>query len=139
MEQTLSIIKPDAVEKNQIGSILSFFEEANLKIIALRMVHLSIEDAKKFYSIHQGKPFFDELVEYMSSGPVVIQVLQGKHAISKNREIMGATDPKKAEQGTIRAKFGIDVGRNAVHGSDAVETAKQEIEFFFDSDVIFPR
>jgi len=137
MERTLSIIKPDCVKKNVIGEILSSFEKKNLKIVAIRMVHLTIEEAKKFYQVHQGKPFYDELVEFMSSGPVVVQVLEGIHAISKNREIMGATDPKKAEDGTIRKRFGTDVGINAVHGSDSPDTAKEEISFFFNSESIF--
>jgi nucleoside-diphosphate kinase len=137
IEQTLSIIKPDAVKKNHIGAILSHYEKANLKIVATRMIHLSTEDAKKFYAIHQGRPFYDELVEFMTSGPVVVSVLEGPNAVLKNREIMGATDPKKAEKGTIRAEFADNVGENAVHGSDSLDNAKIEIEFFFDPEVIF--
>ena len=139
MEQTLSIIKPDCVEKNQIGKILSRFEEAGLKIIAAKMMHLSKEEGRKFYAVHKVKPFYDELVEFISSGPIMVQVLYGKNAIAKNREIMGATDPKKAASGTIRKDFASSIDRNAVHGSDAIATAITEINFFFDQTDIFPR
>ena len=124
MEQTLSIIKPDCVEKNQMGEILSRFEEHSLKIIAAKMVHLSKEEGKKFYAVHVGKPFFEDLVNFISSGPILVTVLYGKNAIALNRKIMGATDPKKAEAGTIRKDFASSIDRNAVHGSDGVETAK---------------
>ncbi|CAH2792647.1 MAG: Nucleoside diphosphate kinase (EC [uncultured Caballeronia sp.] len=131
IERTLSIIKPDAVAKNVIGQIYSRFENAGLKIIASCMVHLSRADAEKFYAVHAERPFFKHLVEFMISGPVVIQVLEGENAIAKNRELMGATDPKKADKGTIRADFADSIDANAVHGSDAPETARQEVAFFF--------
>src|ERR1700676_5722952 len=131
IERTLSIIKPDAVAKNVIGQIYSRFENAGLKIIAARMVHLSRADAEKFYAVHRGRPFFKDLVEFMISGPVMIQALEGEGAIAKNRDLMGATDPKKAEKGTIRADFAQSIDANAVHGSDAVETAQVEIAYFF--------
>jgi len=131
IERTLSIIKPDAVAKNVIGQIYSRFENAGLKIIASRMVHLSRADAEKFYAVHAARPFFKDLVEFMISGPVVIQVLEGENAIAKHRDLMGATDPKKAASGTIRADFAQSIDANAVHGSDAPETAKAEISFFF--------
>lgn len=134
MEMTLSIIKPDAVKKNVLGKILNRFEENHLKIVACKMVHLSKNEAERFYEIHRGKPFYDELVEFMTSGPVLIQVLMGDDAVQKNRKIMGATDPKKADMGTIRKDFATDVGKNAVHGSDSLENAKKEIHFFF-SDI----
>jgi len=130
-EQTLSIIKPDAVEKNVIGQILSRFEAAGLQIVACRMLHLSEQDAKAFYAVHKGRPFYDALVEFMISGPVVVSVLEGENAILKNREIMGATNPAEAAPGTIRADFAQSIDANAVHGSDAPETAKEEIAFFF--------
>ena len=130
-EQTLSIIKPDAVEKNVIGQILSRFEAAGLQIVACRMLHLSEQDAKAFYGVHKGRPFYDALVEFMISGPVVVSVLEGENAILKNREIMGATNPAEAAPGTIRADFAQSIDANAVHGSDAPETAKEEIAFFF--------
>lgn len=139
MEQTLSIIKPDAVSKNHIGKILAKFEKGGLKIIAAKMMQLSKEQAKKFYGIHQGKPFFDELVDFMTSGPIMVQVLQGNNAIAKNREIMGATNPDNADEGTIRKEFAENVGRNAVHGSDAPDTAKSEIAFFFSTDEVIAR
>ena len=131
VERTLSIIKPDAVAKNVIGEIYARFEKAGLKIVAARMAHLSRNDAEGFYAVHKGRPFFNDLVEFMSSGPVMIQVLEGEGAIVKNRDLMGATDPKKAAKGTIRADFAQSIDANAVHGSDAPETAKVEIEYFF--------
>ncbi len=131
VERTLSIIKPDAVAKNVIGQIYSRFEAAGLKIIAARMVHLSRAEAENFYAIHRERPFFNDLVEFMISGPVMIQVLEGESAIAKNRELMGATDPKKADKGTIRADFAESIDANAVHGSDAPETAIVEIACFF--------
>ncbi len=131
IEQTLSIIKPDAVKNNHIGEIISRFEQAGLKIAAIKMTTLSKDQAEKFYGVHRDRPFYRDLVDFMSSGPVVILVLEGNQAISKNREIMGATDPKKADRGTLRADFAESVTRNAVHGSDSPETAKEEIQFFF--------
>ncbi len=131
VERTLSIIKPDAVAKNVIGEIYSRFETHGLKIIAARMVWLSPQDAGAFYAVHKARPFFQELVDYMTSGPVMVQVLEGENAIAVNRELMGATDPRKAVPGTIRADFAMSIDANAVHGSDAPETAKTEIEFFF--------
>ncbi|MCG1046933.1 MULTISPECIES: nucleoside-diphosphate kinase [Mycetohabitans] len=139
IERTLSIIKPDAVAKNVIGQIYSRFEHAGLKIIAARMVHLSRADAEKFYAVHKERPFFKDLVEFMASGPVMIQVLEGENAIAKNRELMGATDPKKAEKGTIRADFADSIDANAVHGSDAPETAAVEIAFFFPEMNVYSR
>ena len=130
-ERTLSIIKPDAVAKNVIGQIYSRFEAAGLKIIASRMAHLSKLEAEQFYGVHKDRPFFKDLVSFMISGPVMIQVLQGEGAIAKNRDLMGATDPKKAAAGTIRADFADSIDANAVHGSDGAETAAQEIAFFF--------
>ena len=130
-ERTLSIIKPDAVAKNVIGQILSRFEQAGLTIIAARMMQLSQADAEAFYAVHKERPFFKDLVSFMTSGPVMVQVLQGEGAIRKNRDLMGATDPKKADKGTIRADFADSIDANAVHGSDAAETAAQEIAFFF--------
>ena len=131
IERTLSIIKPDAVAKNVIGKIYSRFETNGLKIIAAKMVWLSPYEASEFYAVHRARPFFQELVDFMISGPVIIQVLEGEDAINKNRELMGATDPKKAEPGTIRADFAKSIDANAVHGSDGVETANIEIDFFF--------
>ena len=131
VQQTLSIIKPDAVAKNVVGKILTRFEEAGLKVIACKMVHLSQREAEAFYAVHSERPFFKDLVKFMISGPVVISVLQGDNAILKNRELMGATDPKKADKGTIRADFADSIDMNAVHGSDAPETAAVEIAFFF--------
>ncbi len=130
-ERTLSIIKPDAVAKNVIGQILSRFEQGGLKIIAARMMQLSQADAEAFYGVHRERPFFKDLVSFMISGPVIVQVLEGEGAIRKNRDLMGATDPKKADKGTIRADFADSIDANAVHGSDAAETAAQEIAFFF--------
>jgi nucleoside-diphosphate kinase len=131
IQRTLSIIKPDAVAKNVIGKIYQRFEEAGLKIIAARLTHLSEREAGEFYAVHRERPFFKDLVKFMTSGPVVVQVLEGENAIAKNRELMGATDPKKAAPGTIRADFADSIDANAVHGSDAPETAAVEIAFFF--------
>jgi nucleoside-diphosphate kinase len=131
IERTLSIIKPDAVAKNVIGQIYSRFEGAGLKVIAARMAWLSAEEAGKFYAVHAERPFFKDLVSFMTSGPVMIQALEGENAIAKNRDLMGATDPKKADKGTIRADFADSIDANAVHGSDAAETAAVEIAFFF--------
>lgn len=139
VERTLSIIKPDAVAKNVIGEIYSRFETNGLKIIAARMLHLSQADAEGFYAVHRGRPFFDDLVKFMISGPVMVQVLEGEDAIRKNRDLMGATDPKKAEKGTIRADFADSIDANAVHGSDAPETAAVEIAYYFSSLNIHPR
>jgi len=131
VEQTLSIIKPDAVKKNVIGQILARFERAGLRIVAARMTHLSRAEAEGFYAVHRDRPFFKDLVEFMISGPVMIQVLEGENAIAKNRELMGATDPKKAAKGTIRADFAESIDANAVHGSDGPDTARKEIAYFF--------
>jgi nucleoside-diphosphate kinase len=139
LERTLSIIKPDAVAKNVIGQIYSRFENAGLKIIASRMAHLSRADAEKFYAVHAERPFFKDLVDFMISGPVMIQVLEGENAIVKNRELMGATDPKKADKGTIRADFADSIDANAVHGSDAAETAAVEVAFFFPQMNVYSR
>ncbi len=131
VERTLSIIKPDAVAKNVIGKIYSRFEDAGLKIVAARMQHLSREQAGGFYAIHEGKPFYEALLDFMTSGPVMIQVLEGEDAIAENRRIMGATNPAEAEPGTIRADFAKSIDANAVHGSDGPETARTEIAYFF--------
>ncbi len=131
LERTLSMIKPDAVAKNKIGEINARFEKASLKIVATKMMHLSQAQAEAFYAVHQQRPFFKDLVRFISSGPMIIQVLEGEQAISKNRAIMGATNPKEAAPGTIRADFAASIDENAVHGSDAPETAAQEIAFFF--------
>jgi nucleoside-diphosphate kinase len=139
IERTLSIIKPDAVAKNIIGEIYSRFEKGGLRIIAARMMHLSREQAEAFYAVHKERPFYRDLVEFMTSGPVMVQVLEGENAIARNRELMGATDPKKADAGTIRADFATSVDENAVHGSDAPETALAEVEFFFTPDQLCPR
>ena len=139
IERTLSIVKPDAVAKNVIGKIYSRFEDAGLKIVAARMVQLSRAEAEGFYAVHKERPFFKDLVDFMISGPVMVQVLEGEGAIAKNRELMGATDPKKAEKGTIRADFADSIDANAVHGSDAPETAAVEIAFFFPSEQICSR
>ena len=139
MERTLSIIKPDAVAKNVVGQILARFEGAGLKIAAAKMVHLSRADAEAFYGVHKARPFFNDLVGFMISGPVMIQVLEGEGAIAKNREMMGATDPKKADKGTIRADFADSIDANAVHGSDAPETAANEIAFFFPGMNVYAR
>ena len=138
-ERTLSIIKPDAVGNNVIGKILQRFEDNNLKIVASKMMHLSKEKAEGFYAIHKDKPFFKKLVNFMISGPVIVQVLEGDNAISKNREIMGATNPDEAKNGTIRKDFARSIDENAVHGSDAVETANIEIKYFFDDSEICER
>ncbi len=139
VERTLSIIKPDAVASNVIGEIYARFEKAGLKIVAARMTHLSRSEAEGFYAVHKGRPFFKDLVEFMSSGPVMIQVLEGKGAIVKNRDLMGATDPKKAAKGTIRADLAKSIDANAVHGSDAPETAATEIAYFFPQSQVYPR
>ena len=139
IERTLSIIKPDAVAKNVIGQIYSRFESAGLKIAAAKLVHLSRADAEQFYAVHAARPFFKDLVEFMISGPVMITALEGENAILKNRELMGATDPKKAEAGTIRADFADSIDANAVHGSDAAETAAVEIAFFFPGMNVYAR
>jgi nucleoside-diphosphate kinase len=139
VERTLSIIKPDAVAKNVVGQILARFEAAGLKIVAARMAHLSRSEAEAFYAVHKARPFFKDLVAFMTSGPVMIQVLQGDNAIAKNRDLMGATDPKKAAAGTIRADFADSIDANAVHGSDAAETAAVEVAFFFPAMAIFER
>ena len=131
VERTLSIIKPDAVAKNVIGEIYTRFERAGLKIVAARMMWLSTADAQGFYAVHKDRPFFGDLVKFMTSGPVMIQALEGEDAIAKHRELMGATDPKKAEAGTIRADFAESIDANAVHGSDGIETARTEIAYFF--------
>lgn len=138
-EQTLSIIKPDAVSANNIGGIIARFEKAGLKVVAARMVHLSTEQAKAFYAVHAHRPFFEELYTFMISGPVLAMVLEGEDAIAKNRDIMGATDPKNAKPGTIRADFAKTIDKNAIHGSDSAETAKQEISFFFKPQEILSR
>ena len=139
VERTLSIIKPDAVKKNAIGQILARFEKAGLRIIAARMMHLSRKEAEGFYAVHKERPFFGELVKFMISGPVLVQVLEGEDAVAKNRDLMGATDPKKAAKGTIRADFAESIDANAVHGSDGRETAKTEIAYFFPASEVFSR
>lgn len=139
VERTLSIIKPDAVAKNVIGKIYALFEAANLRIVAVKMMHLTQAQAEAFYAVHKDRPFFKALVEFMSSGPVLVQVLEGENAILKNREVMGATNPKDAAAGTIRALFATSIDHNAVHGSDAVQTAAEEIAFFFSHQEIYSR
>jgi nucleoside-diphosphate kinase len=139
VERTLSIIKPDAVAKNVVGEILARFEKAGLKIVAMRMTQLSRAEAEGFYAVHKSRPFFKDLVEFMISGPVVIQVLEGENAIQKNRDLMGATDPRKADKGTIRADFAQSIDANAVHGSDAAETARTEIGYFFPQSHVYSR
>jgi len=139
IERTLSIIKPDAVAKNIIGKIYQRFEDAGLKVIAARMAHLSEREAGEFYAVHRERPFFKDLVKFMASGPVMVQVLEGENAIAKNRDLMGATDPKKAAPGTIRADFADSIDANAAHGSDAPETAATEIAFFFPGIAIHSR
>ncbi|MDH5821459.1 nucleoside-diphosphate kinase [Luteimonas sp. RD2P54] len=139
LERTLSIIKPDAVAKNVIGEIYSRFEKAGLRIVAAKMKHLSREEAEGFYAVHRERPFFGALVEFMSSGPVMIQALEGEGAIARNRDLMGATNPKEAAAGTIRADFAESIDANAVHGSDGAETAAQEIAYFFADDEICAR
>lgn len=139
VERTLSIIKPEAVARNIIGDIYKRFEQAGLRIIAARMMHLSEDQAKRFYEVHKERPFYNDLVAYMQSGPVMVQVLEGENAIARNREIMGATNPAEAAEGTIRADFAESVEENAVHGSDGPDTARNEIAFFFNDDEICPR
>ena len=139
VERTLSIIKPDAVAKNVIGQIYSRFESAGLKIVASRMMHLSRKEAEGFYAVHSARPFFKDLVEFMISGPVVVQALEGENAIATHRDLMGATDPKKAAPGTIRADFADSIDANAVHGSDALETAAVEIAYFFPALNVYSR
>ena len=139
IERTLSIIKPDAVAKNVIGKIYQRFEDAGLKIIAARMTHLSAQEAGQFYAVHKARPFYKDLVDFMTSGPVMIQVLEGENAIAKNRDLMGATNPKEAAAGTIRADFAESIDANAVHGSDAPETAAVEVSFFFPGMNVYSR
>jgi nucleoside-diphosphate kinase len=136
IERTFSIIKPDAVRRNLIGKILTVFEDAGLRPVALKKIHMTRAQAEGFYAVHKERPFFGELVETMTSGPVVVQVLEGENAILKNREVMGATNPANAAEGTIRKLYAVSVGENSVHGSDAPETAAQEIKFFFNDDEI---
>jgi nucleoside-diphosphate kinase len=138
-ERTLSILKPDAVSKNHIGDIISRFEKAGLKVIGTKMKHLSKKDAEGFYAVHEGRPFFNDLVSFMTSGPVLIMVLEGENAVVANRDIMGATNPKEASPGTIRADFANTIDENAVHGSDSTGTAEVEISFFFKPEEICPR
>ena len=130
-EQTLSIIKPDAIERNLENKIKTLFEKNNLKIVKNKKVKISKEEASEFYKVHQTKPFYNELCNYLSSGPIVVMVLEGKNAVSKNRQLMGATDPSKAEKGTLRRMYGVSIDKNSVHGSDSVENGKIEIDFFF--------
>ncbi len=139
LERTLSIVKPDAVANNRIGAILSRFEEAGLRVVAARMLHLGQSQAEGFYAVHRARPFFRDLVKFMTSGPVLVQVLEGENAIARNREVMGATDPKQADEGTIRADFAANIEENAVHGSDAPDTAAQEIAYFFTALDLCPR
>jgi len=139
LERTLSIVKPDAVKKNVIGQILARFEAAGLRVVAARMMHLSRSQAEGFYAVHRERPFFRDLVEFMSSGPVLVQVLEGEGAIARNRDLMGATDPKKAARGTIRADFAESIDANAVHGSDGPDTARTEIGYFFAGCEVFSR
>lgn len=139
LEQTLSIIKPDAVGQNMIGNIIEYFERDGLSVIGAKMLHLTDEKAKSFYEVHKERPFYQELVDFMISGPVLVMVLEGADAVSRNRQIMGETDPTKAAAGTVRADFATSIERNAVHGSDSLENAKKEIAFFFKEDEIFPR
>ncbi len=130
-EQTLSIIKPDAVERNLKNKIKSFFVERNLKILKSKKIKISKEEASEFYKVHQTKPFYEALCNYLSSGPIIVMILEGENAVSKNRELMGATDPQKAEEGTLRKEYGISIDKNSVHGSDSIKNAKTEIDFFF--------
>ena len=139
VERTLSIIKPDAVAKNVIGDIVSRFEKADLKVVAMKMVHLSDEQAGGFYAEHKERPFFKDLVSFMTSGPVIVQVLEGEDAVAKNRDLMGATNPKDAEAGTIRADFAQTIDENAVHGSDSTESAAREVAYFFADEDLCPR
>jgi len=131
IEQTLSIIKPDAVERNLENEIKSFFQKNNIKILKSKKVKISKEEASEFYKIHQTKPFYDKLCNYLSSGPIVVMILEGENAISKNRQLMGATDPFKAEEGTLRKMYGISIDKNSIHGSDSIENVKIEIDFFY--------
>jgi len=131
LEQTLSIIKPDAVERNLDEKIKDFFQKNNLKILKSKKVKISKEEASEFYKVHQTKPFYDQLCSYLSSGPIVVMILEGENAIAKNRDLMGATDPKKADEGTLRKMYGISIDKNSVHGSDSTDNAKKEINFFF--------
>ena len=139
LERTLSIIKPDAVKKNAIGQILARFEAAGLRIVAARMMHLSRAEAEGFYAVHRQRPFFPDLVAFMTSGPVLVQVLEGENAIARNRELMGATDPKKAAKGTLRADFADSIDANAVHGSDSAENARVEVSYFFPACEVYSR
>jgi nucleoside-diphosphate kinase len=139
IERTLSIVKPDAVAKNVIGQIYSRFEKAGLRVVAARMLHLSQQQAEGFYAVHRERPFFRDLVQFMISGPIMVQVLEGENAVARNRELMGATDPRKAEKGTIRADFADSIDANAVHGSDSAENARVEIGYFFPACEVFPR
>ena len=139
LERTLSIIKPDAVKKNAIGQILARFEAAGLRIVAARMTRLSRAKAEGFYAVHRQRPFFPDLVEFMTSGPVLVQVLEGDNAVARNRELMGATDPKKAAKGTIRADFADSIDANAVHGSDSAENARVEVAYFFPASEVYSR
>lgn len=139
IERTLSIIKPDAVARNVIGKIYSRFEQAGLKIVAAKMLHLSKAQAGEFYAVHKARPFFNDLVEFMTSGPVMVQVLEGENAVARNREVMGATNPAEAAEGTIRADFASSIDENAVHGSDAAATAANEIAFFFNAEEVCSR
>ena len=131
IEQTLSIIKPDAVERNIVNEIKTFFKKNNLKILKCKKVKISKEEASEFYKVHQTKPFYDDLCNYLSSGPIIVMILEGENAVSKNRKLMGSTDPLKAEEGTLRKMYGISIDKNSVHGSDSVENGKVEIDFFF--------
>ncbi|MEK6748060.1 MAG: nucleoside-diphosphate kinase [Pseudomonadota bacterium] len=139
LERTISIIKPDGVAKNVIGEIYARFEKAGLRIVAAKMMHLSKGQAEEFYGVHKARPFFNDLVKFMTSGPVMVQVLEGENAVAENRDVMGATNPKEAKPGTIRADFAKSIDENAVHGSDALETARNEIAFFFKDSEICPR
>ena len=139
LEQTLSIIKPDAVANNHIGGIINMLEKAGLQVVAAKMIHMTKEDAQGFYAVHKDRPFFGELVDFMISGPSLVMVLEGEHAVKKNRDVMGATDPKKAEKGTIRATFATSIDANAVHGSDSIENAKNEIQYFFTAQNLHSR
>ena len=139
IERTLSIIKPDGLEKNLIGEVVGRFEEAGLTPVGMRMVWMSEREAEGFYAVHEGKPFFDELIEFMTRGPCVVMVLEGENAIERNRMIMGATDPDEADEGTIRADFATDIGENTVHGSDSPENAEKEIRYFFSDTDLFER
>ena len=138
-ERTLSIIKPDAVAKNHIGGIIQMLEKAGLQIVAAKMMHMTKEQAEGFYAVHKARPFFGELVDFMTSGPCLVMALEGQNAVSVNREVMGATDPKKADKGTIRATFATGIEANAVHGSDSLENANTEIQYFFKSNELCPR